>query len=149
MIKQKHTTGLVLAVCLLGLPVLAGQGDPVTRPHMVSGNATMVMNPQTGAWQMTDWGQATHVGLWTDTASGWMDNTGSQHGQGTIVAADGDTIDWVMSGNTVTYTGGTGRFECARGEATLTITSQQPPTPNPDGTITLEFTYTMSGEITY
>ncbi len=149
MIKQKHTTGLVLAVCLLGLPALAGEGEPVTRPHKVSGNATMVVNLQTWQWQMTDSGQATHIGLWTNTASGGMDATGSQYGQGTIVAANGDTIDWVMLGDTVTYTGGTGRFERASGQATITITSQQPPTFNPDGTMTLQFTYTMSGEITY
>ncbi len=113
------------------------------------GNATFVVDLATGAWQMTDWGHATHLGLWTDTASGQLALTPAQTGHGTTVAADGSTIEWVMSGVTTTITGGTGRFQGATGGTTLTITSQQPPVFNRDGTMTVQLTYKAVGQITY
>ncbi len=146
---KPHVTLLTLAVCLLALPALADSGKPVTRPMIGYGNATIVVDPLTGTWQMTDSGEATHLGLWTDTATGEMAFTPLQSGQGTIVAANGDTIDWVMSGNTITYIGGTGRFLGVSGSGTATFTSQQPPVFNNDGTMTVELTYVVVGEIAY
>lgn len=141
-----------IAVCALGLPAVASLKNPVTRPVKVSGNMTLIVNPLNGAYQLTDWGQASHAGRYSDTATGVMNLLTGQFlsGQGTIVAANGDAIDWqVGAPNEVVYTGGTGRFQGITGGFPAVITSQTPPVVNPDGTWTLGLTYTGSGEITY
>ena len=101
---------------------------------------------------ITDWGQATHIGNWTNSGEGILDETFQYwvSGHGTIVAANGDTADWEFtSPNSHHYTGGSGRFQGVTGGITFTITSATDPVFNGDGTMTTEFTYDMVGEITY
>ena len=76
-------------------------------------------------------------------------------GEGTIVAANGDTIDWKVSENpndgpnVVVYTDGTGRFQDVSGGFAAEVTPVEPPIFNQDGTLTLLLTYVGRGEITY
>ncbi len=151
-LKKLGAIGLAsLAVCALGLPALASEGNPVTRPVKVHGNMTVVVNPLTGSCQFTEWGEAIPVGRYSNTGSGVMDRTGALvAGHGTVVAANGDRIDWVIGApNTVVYTGGTGRFHGVTGGFIATPISREPPVVNPDGTLTVELTYIGIGQITY
>ena len=141
-----------LAVCALVLPALASLDNPVTRPVKIHGNMTIVLNPRTGSAQFTDWGESTHTGLYTNSGWGVMNAAGQYiAGAGTVVAANGDTIDYVMgpTPNMVTYIGGTGRFQGVTGGFVATGTSRTPFVPNPDGTVTFKSTWVGFGEITY
>ena len=120
--------GLVaLAVCLLAGPVAASTVNPVTRPVIViEGHMTLVVD-STGAYHFTDWGWATHTGLYSNSGSGTMDLATGQFvsGTGVVVAANGDTLDWEIGStpNQVVYTGGTGRFQGATGGFPVNVTS--------------------------
>ena len=140
-----------LAVCTLVVPAVASLDNPVTRPVKIHGNMTLVINPLTGSTQFTDWGESTHTGLYTNSGWGVRNAAGFIAGEGTVVAANGDTIDYVMgpTPNTVTYIGGTGRFQGVTGGFVATGTSSTPPVLNPDGTVTIESTWVGFGEITY
>lgn len=149
---KKHTALVGLAVCALALAALGSAKNPVTRPTKGTGHATVVVDLGTLECQFTQWGQGTHLGCWTDSGKGVMANdfTYFVSGHGTIVAANGDTIDWEFTGpNSNRYTGGSGRFQGVTGGVTFTITSATDPVFNGDGTMTLEFTYDMVGEVTY
>ncbi len=152
--SKKHTVLVGLAVCALALSALASQKNPVTRPLKGIGHMTVVVGLATGKATMTDWGQASHTGRYTmNMGEGILDPTFTYFvsGHGTIVAANGDTIDWEFTGPLSTrYTGGTGRFQGVTGGITSTITSASEPAFNEDYTMmTTEFTYDMVGEITY
>ncbi len=153
MTAMKGKTMAALAICALALAALGSVKNPVTRPQKGIGHATVVVDLATCAATMTDWGQATHVGNWTDSTEGVLDKTYQYwvSGHGTIVAANGDTIDWEFtSPNSGRYTGGTGRFQGVTGSLTFTITSASEPAFNEDYTImTTELTYEFVGEITY
>jgi hypothetical protein len=71
-------------------------------------------------------------------------------GTGVVIAANGDTLDWVVGDpNTVVYTGGTGRFEGVTGGFLVVPTSQTLLSVNADGTLTLAIDYEGNGTITY
>lgn len=117
---------------------------------------TITVNPLTGAYTFTDWGWATHTGLYSNSGSagpGGIDLVTGEFlsGSGVVVAANGDTVNWEIgtTPNTVVYTGGTGIFQGVTGGFTATVTSVTPLSFNPDGTITLAITYTGSGTIIY
>jgi hypothetical protein len=146
--------GLVaLAVCLLVRPVAASTANPVTRPVIViEGHMTLVVN-SAGAYQFTDWGWATHTGLYSNSGSGIIDLATGQFvsGTGVVVAANADTLDWEIGStpNQVVYTGGTGRFHGATGGFPVNVTSLTLVSLNDDGTLTFAVTYDGSGTITY
>lgn len=112
-----------------------------------------------GDYEFADWGQASHAGRYSDTASGTMDLVTGEFltGSGTIVAANGDTITWELTAtedpldtpNLVVYTGGTGRFQGVTGGFTAEVAPAMLLGADPDGTLTLALTYTGLGEITY
>ena len=154
--KILRTSGLltsaILLVCALALPLTAKDKQHVTRPVKGIGHITTVVDLATREAKFTQWGQATHLGSWTDSGEGILapDFQSLVSGHGTVVAANGDTIDWEFTGPSSNhYTAGTGRFQGVTGGATFTITSATDPVFNGDGTMTLEFTYDMVGEITY
>src|SRR5215831_15142001 len=66
--------GLVaLAVCFQVRPGLASGNNPVTRPLIVvQGHLTITVD-STGAYDFTDWGWATHTGLYSNSGSGVLD----------------------------------------------------------------------------
>jgi len=151
--KKLSAIGIAsLALCALGLPALASEKNPVTRPGQNHGNITAVMELATGLCDFSDWGESTHVGRYSATGWAQMGPTGTFiAGQGTVVAANGDTLDWEIDGTSgvIVWTGGTGRFEGATGGFVATDIVQQPPVDNGDGTVTLRMTYIGVGELTY
>ncbi len=157
-VRRRSMIGvLTLAACLLSQPAWASLSNPVTRPVLiVEGHLTITVNLSTGAYTFTDWGWATHTGLYANTGSagpGGLNLTTGQFlsGSGTVVAANGDTASWEIGAvpNTVVYTGGTGIFQGVTGGFTATVTSMTVLSPPSNGTVTLAITYTGSGTITY
>lgn len=151
-------TSLVAAVMLGGslfVPcAMASLDNPVTRPvKVIEGHLTIVIDPQTGDYQFTDWAWAAHTGLATNSGAGVLNLSTGQFisGTGVIGAANGDTITWEVGAvpNTVVYTGGTGRFEGATGGLTVVVTSQTLLSVNSDGTVTFLMIYNGEGTITY
>jgi hypothetical protein len=145
---------VALAACLLVRPAAASLDNPVTRPvKVIEGHLMIVIDPQTGEYQFTDWAWATHVGLALNSGAGVLDLSTGQFisGSGVITAANGDTLSWVVgtTPNTIVYTGGTGRFEGVTGGLLVVVTSQAFLSSNEDGTLTFLMTYTGEGTITY
>jgi hypothetical protein len=145
---------IALALCFLVQPAVASPGNPVPRPvKVIEGHLTITINPQTGAYQFTDWAWASHVGLSTNSGAGFLDlPTGTFiSGTGVVIAANGDALTWEVgtTPNTIVYTGGTGRFEGATGSLAVVVTSQTLLSINDDGTLTFLMTYTGEGTITY
>lgn len=130
---------LVMAAFLLmgGLPVAA-----VERPFALNGRgvATFLTDGAgniIGA-NVTASGTASHLGLWTLT--GTVNFTPDPDNPGTIrssasapcIAADGDQLQLVLAGRldtntftdhgTITFAGGTGRFQAASGTADFVVT---------------------------
>jgi len=110
---------------------------------------TLVVD-STGAYTFTDWGWATHTGLYTNSGRGTLDQYGRfATGTGVVVAANGDMLDWeVGAPNQVVYTGGTGIFAGATGGFPVNVTSLTPVSSS-NGTTTYAVTYDGSGTITY
>ena len=152
-IRQLSAIGIVtLAVCALVVPALGSLKNPVTRPVKVKGTISAVVDTSTGLTMITEWGEATLVGRYSNTGWGFFDPSipAFVAGGGTVVAADGSTIDWEMLvPNTPVYTGGTGRFQGITGGFVATPISQSTPVDNGDGTVTVVLTYVGSGEATY
>src|SRR6185369_17076653 len=74
---------IALAVCLLALPVAASTPNPVTRPVIVvEGHMTLVVDAS-GGYQFTDWGWASHTGLYSNSGSGIIDLATGQFVSGT------------------------------------------------------------------
>ncbi len=153
--KVTRTTVIGLAAlagCLLAWPQSARADDPTRPLIVVAGHLTITVNPLTGDYTFTDWGWATHTGLFSNSGSGVV-NLGTGEfisGVGTVIAANGDTLEWTIGApNTVVYTGGTGRFLGVTGGFLAVITSVTPLSTDPDGTITLAIDYDGSGTITY
>jgi hypothetical protein len=156
--KRLIRTGVVgvlaLSACLLARPAMASLDNPVTRPfHILEGHVTIVVNPATGDYQFTDWGWATQIGLYSNSGAGILDLATGEFlsGSGVVIAADGDTIDWIVGStpNTVVDIAGTGHFQGISGGFTVNVTSETLLSANPDGTLTLAITYNGSGALTY
>jgi hypothetical protein len=154
-IASSTAFGLVTMLLFLLLrPAVALADNPVTRPiKIVHGHLTLVVDPETGDYQFTDWGWATLIGKYTNEGSGVLDLATGQFlsGSGVTVAANGDTIDWIVGTvpNTVLDISGTGQFEGVSGGFAVTVISETLLSSNPDGTLTLAITYTGSGTLTY
>ena len=144
---------LGLAVCLLAKPATASLDHPATRPFMiVEGHVTIVVDPVTGAYDFTDWGWATDIGHYSNSGSGLLDLATGEFltGSGVVIAANGDTIDWVVGApNTVVDISGTGRFMGISGGFVVHVNSETLLSSNPGGTVTLAITYDGNGTLTY
>jgi hypothetical protein len=145
---------VVLVVCLLAWPAVGSLDNPVTRPFkIIEGHLTLIVDPATGDYQFTDWGWATAIGLYTNSGSGVLDLATGEFisGSGVVVAANGDTIDWIVGTipNTILDISGTGRFQGVTGGFTVNVLSETLLSVNPDGTVTLAGTYDGSGTLTY
>lgn len=154
-IRRAFVFALVWAICVLTTPLSTGEENP-TRPIKVTnshGTLLITVDPLTGDYEFTDSGVASHLGQFTNSGSGVLNlETGVfLSGTGVLVAANGDTISWIVAGgiNTVTYISGTGRFEDVSGLFPVTITSQNLLSVNPDGTLTFLMTYEGEGVISY
>ena len=146
--KSNWQSVLTLAVCTLLSAMAAQAKDSVPRPFKMQARSQQV-------WQLDDtgapvqmlsaegWGVATHCGLVTMAMNDWT--------TGTITAANEDQISFVNipPRMVVTITGGTGRFDGATGEFTMTILFQEVSIDPAAGTMTIDFTWTASGTISY
>lgn len=122
--------------------VSPNQGQlPVERPFKLKGGGQIDLS----TFSFDFGGTATHLGLYTSTGS--IDPSTFQI-QGTMTAANGDTLDWVAQfaqgplgeiQATFTVTGGTGRFTGATGSAS------GPVALDPD----FSFTLKLEGTLTY
>jgi hypothetical protein len=117
---------LLIAAGFLTLPARASAGE---RPHFLRGTAQFV--------SLTDFvgsGHATHLGKYTEAGSAAFSPTADPtvlriDAWTVLTAADGDELHETITGRldlltgaitaTITYEGGTGRFEDASGSATL------------------------------
>jgi hypothetical protein len=161
--EHRMNTGRLTRMTIIGIfalaggflvrPAVASLDNPVTRPLIVvEGHLTITIEVATGAYQFTDWGWATHTGLFTNSGSGMLNLATGEFlsGTGVVVAANGDTLEWTVgpTPNLVSYTGGTGRFQGVTGGFLAVITSETPLSATAT-TVTLEITYDGSGTITY
>ena len=113
---------LLVAVAVLVPPDRASAEE---RPHSSRGTAQFVS--PTG--DFVGAGSATHLGLYEEVGNATISATGAIDGWATYKAANGDELYATIAGQlngrtgaitaTVTYVGGTGRFEDATGSATL------------------------------
>ena len=118
----------LLFVSAMAQPALAGE-----RQLHVTGVVVLQGNPTTGPAPFTASGKGTHVGRWTGggTVTITVDEAVVSAGTFTIVAANGDSLTFAFSatGTTtnrtgpVTFVSGTGRFEDAELDATITSTT--------------------------
>ena len=143
-----------LAFAALALVGAVGQGFAAERPFKLSGQGTLLFNPEvTPSGPFTAAGHATHLGAWENLGN----ITFVEIGPG-LLAADGDVTFWAANGDrlemalegvldrntgratgTFVITGGTGRFTDAEG--TLRMVLDQAP----DGS----FAFTLDGGIDY
>ncbi len=136
-----------LAVCALGFAALGSAKNPVERPFKIQGQYTLTITID-GTFEHEGFGQATHAGLFTSHASGIV---GFPVDDGTATAANGAQLFWESPGSTwyVEFTGGTDRFEHATGGFNVVSETLIDYRANPDGSMSLTYTYTGVGTITY
>ena len=113
---------------------------------------TIVASLFDGSYQATESGRATHTGTLENEYSGYLDLVTLQFvsGAGIATAANGDQASWELSGPNAGYwAGGTGRFEGATGLFTWVTTDIVVSVDLDSMTMTLVYSYNMSGTITY
>ncbi len=127
---------------------LAGNTAEVTLPYHINGTATLTMigfDPATGIVTalMTDVGQASYVGRYSNSGTLFIDSATGVFlsGTGEMITASGEISKWIMVGSRIFNNGGTGRWANASGYFDGTPTSDL--VTNPDGT--KSFTYIGSG----
>ncbi len=106
----------------------------------------MTVNLTNGHCVITDWGEATHTGRYHNQGTGVLAE--EIIASGTSTAANGDQIFWDMQGDTITFTGGTGRFANITGGFQYTRFNVES-TPSSPTTVTITFTYKGVGTVTY
>jgi hypothetical protein len=153
MIAKKHVVAVAVGACLLGLPSLSSQKNPVERPAKGVIHLTAVIDLEDGSFVATSVGHSTHAGRTTHTATGFMDlETGAIiSSSGIIIASNGDEI-WFKSlpDGTPVIWGGTGRFEGATGTQTLVEMWDLEVTFDPEtNTRTMSYSARLEGTITY
>jgi len=164
MLKTKLNIVLTLAVCALLLSTAVIAKHPVERPFKIHGNNTIVadfaatdIDPVYGpyvCWEATGCGEATHSGRFELIGEGRLYlAAGFSEGSGATTGANGDKVNWESfeipgtQQGTVTFTGGTGRFENASGGFSFeyTVTDEKW-----EGSVmTLRYSYTGTGTTTY
>jgi len=144
---------MLTIVLLLGAIPVAAQDRPFALNGMgVASFITDGAGTPIGA-NVTASGTATHLGSWSTTGTvryALEDGVLRSSGEGTITAANGDKLDFVVEGaldpvagtdhGTFRFVGGTGRFAGASGSANFVVTIN-PPTGG--------FELTMVGKINY
>jgi hypothetical protein len=153
MFRTKRNIILVLAVCALLLPIAiaASANKPVERLFSIRGNSWVAMEVSNGNFVGGCSGKGTDIGWFTDVGHG---NLYEGTGGGTLTAENGDQLFWNLAAAggvwTVTYTGGTGRFEGATGSWVMVAGPQvSNPLPWDSGTNTITWTWVGSGKLTY
>jgi hypothetical protein len=156
--------GLVLAFAMLGPSAAVAKQGGTDRPIAAKQSGTNVIDVATGAFVINLVGTESHLGKVTAHYTGVARHTGpntlSISGSMVEVAANGDKLYATLSGSgtldaalnvqgTVvnTFTGGTGRFENARGVETGTFDMT---TRSFDGaTLTCAMSLSLRGAISY
>ncbi len=149
---KKHTALVGLVVCALALGALGSAKNPVQRPLKMQAEMVGYVDLTDGSFVSPNWGEATHVGEFTNIGVGWMNPLTLEtiSAEGTAVAANGDKLFWTADGPSgIDFNGGTGRFEHATGEMTWVITVEDIETDLEAMTMTIYCTYTAEGTITY
>ena len=143
-----------LAIFALALPVYGSEKNPVERPVKGRGEIEITASLLDGSFSSPNWGESTVIGRYTNIGHGVLDPTSGAilYAHGTIVAANGDQINWTQEGPSggAVFTGGTGRFEAVTGgfswqpageiEVTLDLEKM---------TMTMRFAFTLEGTIRY
>ncbi len=145
MITKKQKAIVALAVCSLALGSVK---NPVQRPLQGTATAIQTINLHDGTWETVNCGEVTQLGL--STAIGTGTDYGTV-GSGSVIAADGDQVFWVVPGRawSLECNGGTGRFQNATGGFN-TVSSTPPVITYPDEhTMVVTYTYTFEGVLTY
>jgi hypothetical protein len=147
---------LTLTVCTL-LPVLVAHAkNKVTRQLKMQADTQQVWQldangAPVGLISAGGWGVSTHCGLFYTAESDTVPAPEGYMGA-FMTSANGDQIFCVCPvGNPLdaTITGGTGRFSEATGKYTITIVSQNVSVDPATGIMTLSFSWTAAGTITY
>jgi len=145
--KRNWWFAAALGALVLLAATTAGAQTAVTRPWTMAAESQQVIRLSDGALSAHAWGQASHFGTFTSEGTGRLGNPFSQ---GTMTAANGDLVYFEGGVNGVyTVTGGTGRFAGATGTFVVTPLTIGNPVPHPDGTVTIDLTWTAVGTITY
>jgi len=168
--KKKLMTVAWMSVAALWLvtggKIIAGDGDvTLERPFMIHSEATVVADStQAGMdadgrlfvpWTMTAF-QLTSEGWCTNSGTGVMYlDTGAAVGSGICTYLDGDTVEWDSfeefgtQHTTITFTGGTGKFEHVAGEFAFDYTILSTELDEEGNPTKLAYTYWGAGSITY
>jgi hypothetical protein len=161
--KATMLAGLVLAVAALSPTAALAKAGGTDRPLRGGGSSTTTLNLPTGAFTSDGTEIDSHSGKDAVHSEGTFVLTGPStfavSGTTTTVAANGDQLTSTFSGTgaisgtestttiSSTITGGTGRFEDARGTATTSLKST---TVSNDGvTVISSGEYTLTGTISY
>ena len=160
MFKTKRNIALALALCALLVPMIVMAKDKVERPFKQKGEGVLVLDfwdwywtadPDIPMWIEWESGQATHLGLYTSSATGIYNfDTGAANMSGYVTAANGDKVYWEATDGNITFTGGTGRFEGASGSmnSTAITLSEEWDTDSP-WLLRIRRTLSAVGTITY
>lgn len=156
MITKKQMLIVSLTVCALALVALGAGQKAVDRPFKIDGNLTLTIDARTCANSVCtgsseDWGEATHIGRYSNRAEVLSYNTvtGMITGSGTLTAANGDQLFWERNDHVFTFTGGTGRFEEAEGGFEITHPAAVPDYSQYPPLVISTHTYRGVGRITY
>ena len=149
MIARKYAVLAAVAACALALPLVGSTKDPVQRPFHIKGEMVISLNPTDGSFVAPNWGEATHVGRYTNLGTGWMNSDLEIiKAAGIMVAANGDEAFWTMDGPSwMDVEGGTGRFQNLTGRVAWVFS---PTDYVVEGNImTIYGTYTGEATVTY
>jgi hypothetical protein len=137
----------VLGAFVLLAAMTAGAQKAVTRPWTMAAESQQVISLSDGAISAHAWGQASHLGQFTSEGSG---HVGNPFSRGTMTAANGDLVYFEGGVNGVyTVTAGTGRFVGATGTFVVTPQMVGELVMHPDGTATIDLSWTAVGTIRY
>ena len=158
--KRKMTIISLFLVCIFLLPTTLLAKKQITRPYKVQGNVRLTLNLMTMEFEFNDWGEATHLGRYSNIGSGWVTDPSLANGycEGTLTAANKDQIYWKLVAEdgewNIFFTGGEGRFENATGGFTA-ISTLPEVTPvfaddgEPPIALIYTFSFTGNGTISY
>jgi len=161
--NRRLSLGLAALLCGLLVPSAMAAGAKMQtfqlKCHQALNKLTLV-DPTIGMFNMFDVGEATLLGRYVNQGQIQMvpvqgGGFAVLFGAGTITAANGDTIDWVMvpsdgtsTTDTINILGGTGRFEGATGYINNFIIDMAPPGIDPEtGLFTFTVIHYTKGEL--
>jgi hypothetical protein len=116
---------LVVLLAVIGLLTPTARVSAGERPYLARGTAQFV----SPFGDFVGSGHATHLGAYTEMGNASISPTGEIDGWAIYFASNGDILCATITGQldefgritaTVTYDGGTGRFDDAEGSSTLT-----------------------------